>query len=63
MEHTPKAAKYTELQKNFALTWAHAHLVEFLRTHPNTTYEESRKEYLDAFEGGLSLALEAVHEE
>ncbi|MBP3412858.1 MAG: hypothetical protein J6K89_06310 [Oscillospiraceae bacterium] len=57
------AQKHTEFQKKFALAWAHAHLVEFLRTHPNAKYEEKRKEFLDAFEGGLDLAREAIKEE
>ena len=49
----------TDFDKNFALTWAHAHLAEYLRTHPDSTGEERKKVFLDAFEGGLSIALEA----
>ena len=63
MEHTASPKQCSDFQKNFALTWAHAHLVEFLRTHPDAKYEESRKEFLDAFEGGLYLALETIQEE
>lgn len=49
----------TEFTEQFALTWAHAHLVEFLRTHPNANIEEKEKEFLNAFEGGISIALNA----
>ena len=49
----------TDFDKNFALTWAHAHLAEYLRTHPDSNAEERKKVFLDAFEGGLSIALES----
>ncbi len=47
----------TDFDKNFALSWANAHLVEYLRTHPDSTCTDREKVFLNAFEGGLSLAL------
>ena len=52
-----------EFKNNFALTWAHAHLVEFLRTHPNAKLEEKEKVFLDAFEGGRYTALQAFKDD
>ena len=50
--------EYTTFEQNFALAWAQSHLTEFLRTHPNADWEAKYNEFLQAIEGGLSLARE-----
>ncbi len=53
-----KIDEYTPFEQNFALAWAQAHLTEFLRTHPNADWKSKYKEFLEALDGGLSLARE-----
>ena len=53
----PADQYYTHFEQNFALAWAQAHLVDFLRTEPHCTEEEKEKFFLDALEGGFGLAL------
>ena len=47
---------YTDFEKNFALAWAQAHLTEYLRTHPNASFDQKYKEFSECIEGGLSTA-------
>lgn len=54
----PADQYYTQFEQNLALAWAQAHLVDFLRTNPYCTAEEKEKYFLDALDGGFSLALE-----
>lgn len=49
---------YTRFEQNLALAWAQAHLTDFLRVNPHCSEQEKTKYFLDAVEGGLSLALE-----
>lgn len=53
----PADEYYTHFEQNMALAWAQAHLADFLRTTPHCTEQEKAKFFLDAIEGGLSLAL------
>ena len=53
----PADQYYTRFEQNFTLAWAQAHLADFLRTNPYCTPEEQEKCFLDALEGGFSLAL------
>ena len=49
---------YTHFEQPMALAWAQAHLCDFMRTHTACSNEQKEKVFLDALEGGLSLALE-----
>lgn len=51
-------ALYTPFECNFALTWAHAHLVDYLTQNPAVKPEEKVKYFSELVEGGLSLAKE-----
>lgn len=48
---------YSRYEQMMAFAWAQAHLSDFMRTHPSCTLDEKEKEFLDALEGGLCLAL------
>ncbi len=48
---------YTPFEQNLALAWAQAHLAAYLSANPNCSFENREKEFLDALEGGLRLAL------
>ena len=50
--------EYTQFEKQIALTWAHAFLVKFDAANPDASGNERAKAFSDAFDGGLSLALE-----
>lgn len=54
----PADEYYTHFEQNMALAWAQAHLADFLRANPYCSEQEKTKYFLDAIEGGLSLALE-----
>lgn len=49
---------YTPFEQNLALSWAQAHLSSYLSANPNCTLKEKEDHFLDALDGGLSLALE-----
>lgn len=54
--------EYTQFEKQIALTWAHAFLVKFDAANPDASGNERAKEFLDALDGGLSLALKFSRE-
>lgn len=49
---------YTHFEQNLALTWAHARLIDFLRTNPGCSLEEQETHFLNSLESGLGLAAE-----
>lgn len=49
---------YTPFEQSLAVAWAQAHLTEYLVAHPNAEYDEKYKTFSNAFELGLSFALE-----
>lgn len=51
-------ADYTQFQEQIALTWAQSCLAKFDAANPYASGNERAKEFLEALEGGLGLALE-----
>ena len=54
----PADELYTPYERELALAWAQAHLVDFMREHPGCSLDDKRRVFLEAIEGGFSLALE-----
>ena len=49
---------YTPFEQNMALSWASANFADWLRDHPNASFEEREKLFFECVEGGLSIAIE-----
>ena len=56
--HAPLDKDYSPFEQSLAIAWAQAHLAEYLVSHPNAEYDEKYKVFSNAFEIGLSFALE-----
>lgn len=48
----------TGYEQRIAVAWAAAWLVKFDAAHPNASALERKKEFLEALEGGIAIALE-----
>ena len=46
---------YTNFEQSLALSWAQAHLVDYLRTHPDSSPDEQSRHFLDALDDGLYI--------
>lgn len=49
---------YSYFEQGLALAWAQAHLSVYMQETPSCTISEKSDYFLEAVEGGLSLALE-----
>lgn len=54
----PADELYTPYEEQLALAWAQAHLSDYMRTHPDCSLDDKRRVFLEAVDGGFSLALE-----
>lgn len=49
---------FSDFERQFAFTWAHAQLVDYLHRNPKASIEEKQEFFSASVESGLSLALE-----
>lgn len=52
---------YSQFELSVAIAWAQAILLDHMRTHPDAPRSSLSKVYLEALEGGLSVALDFTH--